>query len=172
LKEPTNEKYLRFKATNTKIQTSLIAPKGALEYAVEMGFRAEVENFQPYYVFNQYRMTELRIGKEVIHEALEREEQKAERVKRAKEAEKAAKEEAAKRVMLAFEDDRKTKQERDAREKAQRDLRGSAPPPPLPQEVEVEFDISEADEGRTLSGPSLNTPPTNIDSSGSPGEDT
>jgi hypothetical protein len=44
-----------------------------------MGFRAEVENFQPYYVHSRRYMRELRVGAAIIAEAVERENIKAQR---------------------------------------------------------------------------------------------
>ncbi|KAG9108700.1 hypothetical protein FRC07_008414, partial [Ceratobasidium sp. 392] len=49
LSDPNNPKFQEFKSTNATIQRALINPKGAIEYAIEMGFRASVEDFQPKY---------------------------------------------------------------------------------------------------------------------------
>ena len=48
-----------------------------------MGFRAEVENFQPYYVFHSSpkKLADLRIGASVLEEALDRMEKAREQAK-------------------------------------------------------------------------------------------
>ncbi|TFY51527.1 hypothetical protein EVJ58_g10519 [Rhodofomes roseus] len=87
---PGEDKYKKFKPTNTKIKRVLVDPKGTLEYAVA------VVDFQPFYVFNDRHKQDLEIGLAIIHEVLERElvkQERDERTKRqAKEAEEAAKE--------------------------------------------------------------------------------
>ncbi|KAF8655232.1 hypothetical protein AX16_003138 [Volvariella volvacea WC 439] len=126
LREPDNLKYQRFKPTNSVIKRDLMDPKGALEYAIELGFRPQVENFQPYYVFNSRRMNELKIGAAILKEHILREDEKAERAARAKQEEKAAAEAAAAKVKLAFMDDRRSKQLNDEREKELRATRSSS----------------------------------------------
>ncbi|PPQ98568.1 hypothetical protein CVT24_004059 [Panaeolus cyanescens] len=123
IKEPGNPKYQRFKPTNSIIKRDLVEPKGALEYAIEMGFRPEVENFQPFYVFNPRRIEDIKIGAAMLKEYVDLETEKEERRALAKKNEKAAKEAAAERVKLAFMDDRQTKQMRDEMEKVNRDAR-------------------------------------------------
>lgn len=54
-----------------------------------MGFDPQVENYQPYYQFKPRRMSDLRIGAEILKEALEREMSKEDRAERAKQQEKA-----------------------------------------------------------------------------------
>ncbi|TEB35711.1 hypothetical protein FA13DRAFT_1788322 [Coprinellus micaceus] len=68
LNDPDNPKYHQFKPTNSVIQRELVKRKGVLEYVVELGFRAEVENFQPYYRWNKRHLEELKVGTEVLHE--------------------------------------------------------------------------------------------------------
>ncbi|KAF8484284.1 hypothetical protein JB92DRAFT_2821564 [Gautieria morchelliformis] len=130
LSQPHNEKFKQFKPTNPLIKKTLVDVKGALEYAVavsklfyqalhngmtpmsteiQMGFRAEVQNFQPYYVFNDRKTAELRIGASVLREALDRQAEREERTVRAKQSEQDSAELQAKQVKLAFEDDRKRK---------------------------------------------------------------
>ncbi|KAF8592348.1 hypothetical protein K439DRAFT_1266502, partial [Ramaria rubella] len=120
LQEPDNEKYRQFKPTNNLIKRTLVDVKGALEYAVAMGFKADIRDFQPYYVFNDRKTTELRIGASVIKEALEREAEKEERNIRAKQLQKGDAELQAKQVRLAFEDDRKRKALQDKLDKERR----------------------------------------------------
>ncbi|KAF9457014.1 hypothetical protein BDZ94DRAFT_1274273 [Collybia nuda] len=146
LREPNNPKFQQFKSTNNIIKRNLMDPKGALEYAIELGFRPEVQNFQPYYTFNPRRMDDLRTGTAILREFVKLEAEKAERAARSKVDQKVVAAEVANQVKLAYMDDRKTKQLRDERDKeqraarvnalAQRDaLRESAPvpqePPPL-----------------------------------------
>lgn len=49
-----------------------------------------MQNFQPYYVFNDRKTTELRIGAAVLREVIERDSEKEERIARSMEHEKSA----------------------------------------------------------------------------------
>jgi hypothetical protein len=116
LHEPDNPKFRQFKSTNTIIKRDLVDPKGALEYAVAMGFRPEVDHFQPYYTFNKKHMTELRIGAAILREAIqatEKEEDEGLKVRTAK----AEEEMRIKRAKEAFLDDRKAQMLRAERER-------------------------------------------------------
>jgi len=116
LQEPDNPKFRQFKSTNTIIKRDLVNPKGALEYAVAMGFRPEVEHFQPYYHFNKKHMAELRIGAAILREAIqtaEKEEDEGLKVRTAK----AEEEMRIKRAKEAFLDDRKAQVLRAERER-------------------------------------------------------
>ncbi|KAF9055324.1 hypothetical protein BDZ89DRAFT_15394 [Hymenopellis radicata] len=62
IREPENPKFRQFKPTNSVIKRNLMDRKGALEYAIELGFRPEVVNFQPYYTFNSRHFEDLKIG--------------------------------------------------------------------------------------------------------------
>ncbi|KAI6151894.1 hypothetical protein BKA82DRAFT_2906412 [Pisolithus tinctorius] len=124
LDEPDNPKFQQFKPTNNLIKRQLIDPKGALEYAIELGFRAEVKDFQPYYVFNPRHRTDLRIGAAILEEVIDLEEKKQERLKRSRAEGRAAAAAAAQNVKLAFLDDRKTKALRDSRERARQNANG------------------------------------------------
>lgn len=145
LREPDNPKFQQFKPTNDHIKRRLIEPKGTLEYAIALGFRAEVKDFQPYYVFNPRHVTDLHIGAAILEEAIDLEERKQERLKRSRAEEKAAAAAAAQNVKLAFLDDRKTRALRDSREKARRnaseahqgpsDVTSDADASPLPEVV-------------------------------------
>ncbi|EPQ59497.1 hypothetical protein GLOTRDRAFT_125805 [Gloeophyllum trabeum ATCC 11539] len=155
LREPNNSKFQRFKPTNSTIKERLIDPKGALEYAIALGFRTEVEEFQPYYVFNPRHMDDLRIGAAIIHEVLDRKAEQQERMKRWKEQEKVAAASVAQNVKLAFMDDRKSKLLNDKREKELREARATAAasrqsmsPPASPSTSAVRM----TGPGRTLSG--------------------
>ncbi|CCM01579.1 uncharacterized protein FIBRA_03639 [Fibroporia radiculosa] len=131
LAHPDEEKYRKFKPTNSKIKTLLVEPKGTLEYAVALGFRPDVVDFQPFYVFDTRRMTDLQIGLAIINETLSRQESKLERNQRvileAKAAEAAAKE----KLKQQFLDDRKTTA---LRGQLERETRAAlaANPKPLP----------------------------------------
>jgi len=137
LREPENPKFQQFKATNDTIKRRLIDPKGALEYAIALGFRPEVENFQPCYRFNERKMTDLRIGAAMLQEAIDLEVTKQERLERSKKEQKAIAAAAANNIKLAFLDDRKTKMLRDQRDRERREARaaavarGDAQSPPL-----------------------------------------
>ncbi|KAG7449173.1 uncharacterized protein BT62DRAFT_929155 [Guyanagaster necrorhizus] len=126
LREPENPKFQQFKPTNGIIKRNLMDPKGALEYAIELGFRPEVKNFQPFYTFNPRHMDSLRIGSAILKEAFDLETEKQQRAARAKKEEKAVAAAAANKVKLAFMDDRKTKLDADQREKALREARLAA----------------------------------------------
>ncbi|EIN10648.1 hypothetical protein PUNSTDRAFT_65728, partial [Punctularia strigosozonata HHB-11173 SS5] len=126
LREPENPKFQQFKPTNDTIKKKVVERQGVLEYAIALGFRAEVKNFQPYYVFNQRHMDDLRIGAAMLREALELQTGKMTRQERAKKEEKAAADAVAKNVHLAFIDDRKAKLLRDEREKQLREARAAA----------------------------------------------
>ncbi|KAH9965740.1 hypothetical protein BC827DRAFT_1179494 [Russula dissimulans] len=121
LREPDNVKFRQFKPTNVIIKRDLVGPKGALEYAVAMGFRPEVDRFQPYYTFNKKYMTELRIGAAILHEAIQivgKEEDEGLKVRMAK----AEEETRIKRAKEAFLDDRKAQVARTEQERRQRQV--------------------------------------------------
>ncbi|EKM80075.1 hypothetical protein AGABI1DRAFT_113299 [Agaricus bisporus var. burnettii JB137-S8] len=120
LREPENPKFQQIKPTNPVIQRELMNPKGAIEYAIEMGFRPEVKDFQPYYTFYPRHMDDLRLGAIILREHVNLETEKAERAARAKANEKANAAAAAEKVKLAFIDDRKTKEMKDEIERQQR----------------------------------------------------
>ncbi|KDQ64535.1 hypothetical protein JAAARDRAFT_64380 [Jaapia argillacea MUCL 33604] len=157
LREPDNPKFQKFKPTNHVIKQRLIDPKGALEYAVGLGFRAEVEDFQPFYVWNKRFMRDLRIGAEVLKEVLQHKTEQEDRIKQWKREEKAAAEAVQRNVKLAFMDDRKTKQILDKRErerqqaKAEAAARGSVSPPGSPNMQATSFD-SLPGAGNTVGG--------------------
>jgi len=120
LLDPENAKYQRFKPTNNIIKTSLVEVPGALEYAIAMGFRAEVENFQPYYVHSKRYMRDLRVGASIISEAIERENLKAHRALQNMASEKEARKGVAEKVKMNYLDDRKEKKLRDEMERQRR----------------------------------------------------
>jgi hypothetical protein len=120
IREPDNPKFRQFKPTNNTIKARLMDTKGALEYAIALGFRPEVQNFQPYYVFNPKKMNDLKLGAAILQEHMELETAKQERQAQAKREEKAVREAAVKNVKLAFMDDRKSKSLFDERDKQAR----------------------------------------------------
>jgi len=123
IREPENPKFQQFKPTNNIIKRDLVDSKGALEFAIELGFRPEVNNFQPYYTFNRKHIQDLQMGAALLKEYITLETEKEGRAAKAKKNEKAAHEAAAERVKLAFMDDRKTKEQRDEIEREQRAAR-------------------------------------------------
>ncbi|KAI6105554.1 hypothetical protein F5141DRAFT_134531 [Pisolithus sp. B1] len=139
LREPDNPKFQQFRPTNDLIKRQLMEPKGTLEYAIALGFRAEVKDFQPYYVFNPRHVADLRIGAAILAEAIDLEEKKQERLKRSRAEEKAAAAAAAQNVKLAFLDDRKTRALRDSRE---RETRNASEPHQVPSDVISHTDAS------------------------------
>ncbi|KAH8830519.1 hypothetical protein DL96DRAFT_1593260 [Flagelloscypha sp. PMI_526] len=126
LREPDNKKYQRFKPTNTTIKKNLMDPKGAVEYAIEMGFRPIVDDFQPFYEWNPRHLEKLRVGTFILQEHNDRVTERLERQARARETEAAAKEAQAERVRLAFMDDRMSKEYRDQMEREARAGRQAA----------------------------------------------
>ncbi|KZT53304.1 hypothetical protein CALCODRAFT_511509 [Calocera cornea HHB12733] len=121
-KDPNNPKFQLFKATNKLIKRTLLDVNGGLEYAVELGFRLDVQDLQPVYIFHPTpaRLTSLRVGAEVIREvSAAREIQEARAAEGAKAA-KAAKDAAVRKAMLAYEEDRMTVRRRNERESIQR----------------------------------------------------
>ncbi|KAI0335476.1 hypothetical protein GY45DRAFT_1240298 [Cubamyces sp. BRFM 1775] len=117
---PGEAKYQKFKPTNASIKRLLVDPRGTLEYAVALGFHPQVENFQPYYVFNPRYREDLEIGAAMIKEALERELVKEDREQRRRAEEKAVHEAAVAKVKQAFYDDRKGRAMVDERERTAR----------------------------------------------------
>ncbi|KAG2077383.1 hypothetical protein BDR04DRAFT_1043346 [Suillus decipiens] len=150
LREPENPKFRQFKPTNDTIRRRLIETKGALEYAIEMGFRPEVKEFQPLYVWNERKGEELRLGAQILQETIELAEQKLARSQKNAAEAKAATEAATRNVLLAFMDDRKTKMLRDQRERHNREVQAVHSP-----SVDVE--------GTTSTSP----PPSNAEMPGS-----
>jgi len=126
LREPNNPKFQQFKPTNSIIKRDLVGPKGALEFAIELGFRPEVQNFQPLYTFNQRHIEDLRIGGRILKDYIDLETGKQERAARSKKNEKAAIEAAAEKVKLAFIDDRRSRLLQNEMEKEQRAARDLA----------------------------------------------
>jgi len=133
---PDEEKYHRFKPTNTAIRKKIVDPKGSLEYAVELGFRPEVIDFQPYYVFHKSHWNDLLIGHTVLKEFEEREAEKDQRLAKARAEEKAAIEAQKEKTRLAFLDDRKSKLQNDERERQLRAARAAKLPSPEPETAE------------------------------------
>ncbi|KAG6861583.1 hypothetical protein C0995_014490 [Termitomyces sp. Mi166 len=148
LHEPDNPKFQQFKPTNTIIKKNLVEPKGTLEYAIEvsglviyelviktffaehatiqLGFRPEVKNFQPYYIFSPRHTNDLRTGTAILREFVDLENQRAERAAHSKVDQKAVAATVAQQVKLAYMEDRKTKQQKDEREKELRAVRAVA----------------------------------------------
>ncbi|KAJ7180138.1 hypothetical protein C8R43DRAFT_1056151 [Mycena crocata] len=120
------EKFKSFKPTNTLVKRNLIDPKGTVEYARDLGFFPEVRDFQPYYTFNPRKKDNLRIGADMLREALALVSEKDVRAAQSKREEKAVADAAAEKIRLAYEDDRKMKLLRDQLEKERRDARIAA----------------------------------------------
>ncbi|KAJ4001149.1 hypothetical protein F5050DRAFT_1708523 [Lentinula boryana] len=129
IREPENPKFQRFKTTNathSQIQKHIIIPKGTVEFLRELGFHPEVDNFQPFFVFNPKRMSDLKIGSAMLKESLDLQEQKRARAMESKQTVQEARAEVIERVHLAFMDDRRAKMELDEREKELRAARAQA----------------------------------------------
>ncbi|TBU49543.1 hypothetical protein BD309DRAFT_947092 [Dichomitus squalens] len=152
---PDDPKYQKFKPTNSTINRLLVEPKGTLEYAVAIGFAPQVENFQPFYIWNKRRMNDLKIGAAMIKEALDRELPKEERAARRRAEEKAAEEAAKAKVKQAFYDDRKGRAITDERERTARAAAAARRAAGLSPEPEVEDNRPKRrmpGSGNTLSG--------------------
>ncbi|KZP00002.1 hypothetical protein CALVIDRAFT_552866 [Calocera viscosa TUFC12733] len=135
-KDPDNPKFQSFKATNKLIKRTLLDVNGGLEYAVELGFRLDVQDLQPVYVFHPIpaRLTSLRVGAEVIREVTAAREIQEARAAETAKAVKAAKDAAVRKAMLAYEEDRMAVRRRNERESKQREVAaaraGAAPSSP------------------------------------------
>jgi len=123
LDHPGEEKYMQFKPTNTTIKRTLIEPKSTLEYAIAIGFRADIKDFQPLYIFSPTpkNVQSLRNGLDCLDEYIAREEVKQANANSAKETLKDVQARQRALVKLAYEDDRKEKQLRDEMERQRRD---------------------------------------------------
>ncbi|KAG8919383.1 hypothetical protein FRC01_001308 [Tulasnella sp. 417] len=106
---PDEDKYRRFKLNNKTIQTKIIQAKGGLEYAVEVGFREHVEDFQPFYVWRPSpdNDAKLRVGTFVLKEHHEKIVAKEDAAKQSKMSQKEAAELVARKVKMQFEEDRR-----------------------------------------------------------------
>ncbi|RXW24717.1 hypothetical protein EST38_g1166 [Candolleomyces aberdarensis] len=167
LNEPDNPKYQQFKPTNTAIKRELIDRKGVLEYAIELGFRPDVENFQPYYRWHKRHLEDLQVGTEILKEFMEvhkREEERASVSKLTIQEERRA---AAEKVKLAYMDDRKTKMERDEMERQARGARASSSRPDGPARARIAGSPTREAEmpgqGETLTSPPPYEPPVDSD---------
>jgi len=125
LREPDNPKYRSFKPTNDAIKARLIEPSGALEFALALGFQPEVKDFQPFYTWNPKFKDDLRIGVDMLREAVILDTEKRERAESARKVEKAAADAVKRNVALQYLDDRKTKEMNDEREKIAREARAA-----------------------------------------------
>jgi len=133
ISHPEEEKFHRFKPTNTAIRQKIVDPKGTLEYAVELGFRPEIIDFQPYYIFHKSKWSDLLIGRDVLNEFNAREAEKEQRLANARADEKAAIKAQKEKMRLAFLDDRKSKMQADERERELRAIRAAKLPSPEPE---------------------------------------
>ncbi|KAK0196143.1 hypothetical protein F5146DRAFT_1028687 [Armillaria mellea] len=123
IENPDNEKYQRIKINNPTIKMDIVDPKGALEFAIKMGFRQQkVIEMEEYRVFIPKYRDDLVLCASPLEKAIEREHFRGdERLKLARENEE--KEEQRTIAMKRFVDDRKKKEENDRRE---RDARQSS----------------------------------------------
>ncbi|THH06791.1 hypothetical protein EW145_g3841 [Phellinidium pouzarii] len=131
LREPDNPKYQQFKLTNNVIKKRLVDVKGAIEYAVDLGFHLKVEDLQPTYIFNNRHLEDLQIGNEILKETLDREMEKQSRAQNPKLTEREMIEITRRNVQLNFEDDRRAKLLKDKREaelRAVREATGASAP--------------------------------------------
>ncbi|KAF8759987.1 PUB domain [Rhizoctonia solani] len=114
LSDPENPSF-----ESKTIQRALIDPKGAIEFAIEMGFRATVHEFQPKYVWHSSpeNLIALRVGRDVLKGHIELATSKEERTDLSQRMAKAEKTAAVQNALLAFEDDRKRRKALDQRMK-------------------------------------------------------
>ncbi|KAG9019537.1 hypothetical protein FRB90_000846 [Tulasnella sp. 427] len=122
LDHPDEDKYRRFKLNNTAIQKKIIQAKGGLEYAVAVGFREHVEDFQPYYIWHPSpeNAATLRIGTFVLKEHHDKIVAKQDASKQSKMSQKEAADLIARQVKLQFEEDRKAMATRQRMEQERR----------------------------------------------------
>ncbi|KIY49215.1 hypothetical protein FISHEDRAFT_30986, partial [Fistulina hepatica ATCC 64428] len=120
LREPENPKYQQFKTTNSIVKRDLVEVKGAIEFAVQMGFRAQVHDFLPHYVFHERHMDDLRMANEILQEFLDLEAARQTRASESKMTTLAMREAAVQKVKLAYLEDREAKRQLDERERQRR----------------------------------------------------
>ncbi|OCH91735.1 hypothetical protein OBBRIDRAFT_791962 [Obba rivulosa] len=125
LQSPGKEKLCKFRPSNPKIKRIIIESKGALQYAILLGFREEAMNYETYYRFHKKDKSDLHVGASMLREALQREKKKDERGLHDRGQEQRAAEVAKANIRQAFLDDRKNKAILDRKEKQCR-LAGSA----------------------------------------------
>lgn len=125
---PDNPKFHRFKPTNTTIKTYLVDGKGTLEYAIALGFEPQVENFQPFYVFNSNKMTDMKIGAAIIKEIVQKKKDEEEAKIHAREQEKAAHQATVMKIKRNFMDDRLSAANRGQLEREARAAKAAAGP--------------------------------------------
>jgi len=133
IREPETERYQRIKSTNSIIKRDVMDPKGTVEYLREMGFQPQVDDFQPYFFFNPRFVDDLQLGATILRDYFDLLSEKKARAEYAAKNAKAAQEEAAIKVKLAFMDDRKKKSLRDELEKQRRATATSTAQPPARQ---------------------------------------
>ncbi|KAF6762254.1 hypothetical protein DFP72DRAFT_878379 [Ephemerocybe angulata] len=168
LNDPENPKYQAFKPTNSVIKRELVDRKGVLEYAIELGFRGEVENFQPYYRWHPRHLEELRVGTDILKEFVDLFMQKEAAASVKTVSQKELQRQAAERVRLAYMDDRKTKEQRDEMERQVRLSRGSSAQPSGPARARIARPAAAASqmpgEGEMLVSPPPYEAPPSTDS--------
>ncbi|KAH6914878.1 hypothetical protein BKA70DRAFT_1257284 [Coprinopsis sp. MPI-PUGE-AT-0042] len=114
INHPDEAKFKRFKANNVKVKKNLIEPKGVLQYAVEMGFREKVEDYEAYYVYHDRFEEDLRMGAEILeaHIALYEDKKELEALEPVRE--RVLEEAAQRKVKLQIIEDRIAQKDRSA----------------------------------------------------------
>ncbi|KAH8919619.1 hypothetical protein BT69DRAFT_1352979 [Atractiella rhizophila] len=125
LDHPQEEKYRRFKVTNNLIKTNIVDVPGAYSYMVHAGFRKEVKEFVEYLAFPQTpttnQLSTLRLAHDCLQVKLSILRASAERAEKSKQSEKEIEEARKQQALLAFQEDRRLKEEKDEREKVIRE---------------------------------------------------
>ncbi|GAA5991126.1 hypothetical protein JCM11641_004039, partial [Rhodosporidiobolus odoratus] len=125
-------KYRQLRLSNSLIRTNLVSPANGvgIDFLIAAGFRSQKIEFEEYLVFSPgptaAMMHRLRTAEWVVREKLKAAKEAEEREKRYRESEKTAEAGRKEKALLAAEEDRLRRAEKDEREKFAR----SARPPP------------------------------------------
>ncbi|KAF8665312.1 hypothetical protein AX16_000332 [Volvariella volvacea WC 439] len=113
IRDLDNPKFRRFRCANDIIKRNLVEVKGALEYAIELGFEPKVENYDQYYVFNLKYLDDLITGAQILRDYVDGEDEKASREEVASKWKKAEEQAHIHEIKVQFLKDRKMKAVRD-----------------------------------------------------------
>ncbi|GAA5833900.1 hypothetical protein JCM11251_006004 [Rhodosporidiobolus azoricus] len=130
---PTSaSKYRQLRLSNALITREIVSPANgaAQDYLIASGFRSQNVEFTPYLVFSpsptREMLYKLRVARWVVSLKLGQAREAEEREKRYRDSEKEAEAARKAKALLAHEEDRRLRAERDERERI---VRASRPPP-------------------------------------------
>ncbi|GAA5971358.1 hypothetical protein JCM21900_001462 [Sporobolomyces salmonicolor] len=129
-------KFRQIRLSNGLIRRNIMDVAGGAphDYLVACSFRRQTIDFTAYLVFppspSAKQLHALRTGHHVLELTLKRAREADEREKRYRESEKEAEKMRKRQALLGFEEDRRLRAERDARERIVREARAAVPPDP------------------------------------------